>query len=53
MNQIVGSDIETILGDFNVKVGKETYTNPPLAMKVNIMKLTTEEKLFSLQYLTV
>ena len=36
------SDIKIILGHFNAKVGKEAYTNPPLAMKVYMMKPTTE-----------
>ena len=36
------------------KLVEKAYTNPPSAMKVYIMKLTTmEEKLFSLQYLMV
>ena len=38
VNQIANSDIKIIRGDFNSKVGKE---NPPLAMKVYIMKPTT------------
>ena len=42
INQIANSDSKIILGDFNSKVGKEdTYINPPVAMKVYIMKLTT------------
>jgi len=36
-------DIKIILGDFNAKFDKEKYTNPPMAMKVYIMKLTTTE----------
>jgi hypothetical protein len=46
MNQIAGSDINKILGDFNAKFGKKAYTNPPLEMEVYVMKLTTtmEEK---------
>jgi len=43
INQLARSDIKIILGDFNAKVGKKAYTNPPLAMKVYIMKLTTME----------
>jgi len=41
-NQIARLDINIILGDFNAKVGK-AHTNPPLAMTVYIMKLTTME----------
>ena len=43
INQIANSDIEVILGDFNAKLIKKTYTNPPLAMKIYIMKPTTTE----------
>ena len=43
INQIANSDIETMLGDFKAKVGKENIHNPPLAMKVYIRKPTTME----------
>ena len=42
INQIANPDIKIILGDFNVKLVKKTYTNPPMAMKVYIMKPTLE-----------
>jgi len=41
INQIARSDIKIVLGD--CKLVKKTYTNPPLAMKVYIIKLTTME----------
>ena len=43
ISQIPSSDIQIILGDFNAKVGKRTYTNPRLATKVYITKLMTME----------
>jgi len=43
INQIAGSDVKIILGDFNAKLVKKAYTNPPLAMDVYIMELTTME----------
>ena len=43
ISQIANSDIKTILGDFNAKVGKEEDTNPPLAMKVYVMKSKTTD----------
>jgi len=51
-NQIAGSDIKIILGDFNVKVGKENVYKPTTGNESLHNKLTTtEEKLFSLRYL--
>jgi len=41
INEIARSDIKIVLGDFQLV--KKIYTNPPLAMKVYIIKLTTME----------
>jgi exonuclease III len=43
INQVARSDIKIILGDFNADLVKKAYTNPPMAMKVYIMKLTRTE----------
>ena len=43
IKQIARSDIKIILGDFNAELVKKAYTNPPFAMKIYVMKLTTME----------
>ena len=43
INQIANSDIKIIPRDFNAKVGKTTYINPPMAMKVYITRPKTME----------
>jgi hypothetical protein len=44
MNQLAGSDIKIIFEILMQKLVKKAYTNPPLAMKVYVMKLTTTEE---------
>jgi len=43
INRMANSDIKIIFGDFNAEVATKTYTNPPLAVKVYIMKPKTME----------
>ena len=43
MNQIAGSDIKIIFGDFNAKVGKESIYKPAIGNE-SLHKLTTMEE---------